>query len=145
MNGGQGFTGFLHGGAGTQQPRDQLILCDVWLVLTGGGIGGIPYKIQPRDPQSLFIDGIKVERIALGGMRHADDGKMLPQLPTVAEGKREVTGHNGDFAGVGKVKIQRAAHVKVFCTVGDGCAHFFVLLCSIFRFCSLQYLLGMVQ
>ena len=130
IHAGQGGTGFPQIGAMGQNPGDEFKLGDIFLSLAGGGIGGIANKIEPGHAKTFLIDGIIVEGVTIGHIRHADDGVVFVHVAGMAERKRKAAGRNGYFAGVGKFIIQSTAKIKITGLIGGSGTHFIGSFCT---------------
>lgn len=130
IHAGQGGAGFPQIGAMGQNPGDEFKLGDIFLSLAGGGIGGIANKIEPGHAKTFLIDGIIVEGVTIGHIRHADDGVVFVHAAGMAERKRKAAGRNGYFAGVGKFIIQSTAKIKITGLIGGGGTHFIGSFCT---------------
>ena len=82
-------------------------------------------EIQPGDAQSLFVHCVVIQRIVIRDMRHADEGKMPLHYAHVAKFKPEISRRDGDRFAVGKLVVERAAEIKIFCFISCCCTHNF--------------------
>ena len=66
------------------------------------------------------------------------DPVLLP-ISHMAEGKREIPGHDHDFFSIGEFIVQRSAKIEILGFVGCGCAHIHsssYVLCSSNSLCA---------
>ena len=107
----------------SKQPGNQLKLRDIVMILRGGLIDRVADEIQPRDAQTLFVDGVVIERIVVLNIRHADDSVVCAHFTHLSERKRVIARRDGHFISIGKLIIQIAPKVKIAGTKRCSCTH----------------------
>ena len=112
-----------NGGALREHPREEFKLRDVALAAARRGVCGVADKVQPRHAETFFVHRIVVERIAVGYMRHAEQGKVLRKRLAAAKGEREAPGRHDDLVAVGKLVVKRPPKIESVGFIRRGCAH----------------------
>ena len=124
---GEGFFCFRKRSTCTENPRDQLELCDIVFLRFRIEINGISYKIKAGDTKPLFIERLIIERVIIHHTRHADHCIVMGKGRHMKKGKRVIARCNGDLVAIGKFIIECAAHIKVACLIGCCCTHILFL------------------
>ena len=107
-----------------EHPGDKLKLRNVAPVAARRGIDGVSDEVEPRHAQAALVHGVVVKRIALGYVRHADNGKMLLELQSASKLKRKAARHHADLVAVGKFIVKRASEIKSVRLIGRCRTHF---------------------
>ena len=109
----QGLTGLRERRAAAQQSGNELKLRDILPIGDDLGVLRAADKVEPRHAEPLFVHRVVVKRKAVGDVRRADDGVMRVHHAAVAQGDGEAARSDDDLLAVGKLIVERAAHVKV--------------------------------
>ena len=100
-------------GAASQQPRDQLKLGYVLPAALRPSVHRVAYKVQSRDAQALFIDGVVVQGEAVLHMGHADHGVVRLHRRAVAQRQRPVPGGDDHTLPEGLLIVQIAPEIEM--------------------------------
>ena len=109
----------------TENPRDKFKLCDIVLSLPICVVMRVADEIQPRRGESLFIDGVVIQRISSGDICHADYRIMIFRISHMPEPKRKFPRCYCDFVAVGKFVVKGPSEIKIFCLISCRRAHIF--------------------
>ncbi len=79
----------------------------------GAAYAALPTKFSPAMQRPFFVHRVVVERIAVGHMRHAEQGKVLRKCLAAAKGEREAPGRHDDLVAVGKTRSQASGQNRI--------------------------------
>lgn len=139
----EGF-GLSDGAALAEDPGNEFKLSDVVLTVDMVVVDGIADEVESGDTETLFVNGIIVERIfatvLVGDVGDADDSEMGLEFASFAESKGEIARSNTNFFAVGDFVVKIAPKIRIFSLIECCSAHVFafrvgfscLVYCSIF-------------
>lgn len=105
--------GFGDGAALTKEPGEEFELGDVIFAVDVVVIGGVTDKVETGGAETFFVDGVVEQRIAVGDVGDADDGKMRFEASGFTEAEGEIARDNDGLFAIRKFVIEITPEIVV--------------------------------